>query len=53
MAEFFGELERLAADLYPYRWLIAAGFLVAMAAAGAFAYRQGWHTVAWRGRRQL
>ena len=28
MSGFFGDLERIAADLYPYRWAIAAGVLV-------------------------
>ena len=43
MGEFFGELERLAADLYPYRWYIVAGLVVGLAAIGAFGYRIGWH----------
>ncbi len=43
MSEFFGDLERLAADAYPWRWLIFAGLLVAACAAGAYAYRSGWH----------
>ena len=51
MAEFFGDLERIAADLYPYRWAIAAGVLVALAAFAAFAYRNGWHEALWRRRR--
>ncbi len=45
MEEFFGNLERLAADLYPYRWPIAAGFLAIVAGALTFAYRRGWHLV--------
>ena len=48
MAEFLGGLERLAADLYPYRWPIAAGVLLFLAAFTAFGYRHGWHTVVWR-----
>ena len=51
MAEFFGDLERFAADLYPYRWPIAAGVLVALAAVTAFGFRSGWHVVIWRRRR--
>ncbi len=43
MAEFFGDLERLVADLYPYRWPILTAILVLLAGAGAFAYRKGWH----------
>ena len=50
MAEFFGDLERLAADLYPYRWLIAAGLLVVIAATATFGYRRGWHDFIWRHR---
>ena len=50
MEEFFGDLERLAADLYPYRWAIGAGVLVALAAIGAWGYRQGWHLVLWERR---
>ncbi|MCZ6789800.1 MAG: DM13 domain-containing protein [Chloroflexi bacterium] len=50
MAEFFGELERIAADLYPYRWPIAVGLLAAIAVAIAFGYRRGWHMFAWQRR---
>lgn len=50
MGAFFGELERLVADLYPYRWLIIAVILVALAAVAAFGYRKGWHTVVWEKR---
>ena len=50
MAEFFGDLERLVADLYPYRWPITAGILVALALVAAFGYRRGWHMVIWRHR---
>ena len=45
MQEFFGDLERFAADLYPYRWPIIAGIVVMLAAVGAFCYRRGWHMV--------
>ncbi|MDA1347505.1 MAG: DM13 domain-containing protein [Chloroflexi bacterium] len=31
MEEIFGDLERLAADLLPYRWPIAVAFLAALA----------------------
>ena len=48
IGEFFGDIERLFADLYPFRWLITIGFLIAVAAVIAFAYRQGWHTWIWR-----
>ena len=51
MAEFFGELERLAADLYPHRWTIGAGVLIVLAAMATFGYRKGWHMVVWRRRR--
>ena len=43
MEEFFGNLERLAADLYPYRWPIGAAFLAIVAGVLTFAYRRGWH----------
>ena len=48
MGEFFGDLERLAADAYPYRWPITAGVLLGLAALAAFAYRMGWHRIVWR-----
>jgi len=45
----FGDLERLIAeDLYPYRWPITIAFVLAIAAAAVFAYRMGWHMIAWR-----
>src|SRR3989337_4557153 len=45
----FGDLERLIAeDLYPYRWPIPIAFVLAIAAAAVFAYRTGWHMIAWR-----
>ena len=48
MAEFFGDLERLAADLYPYRWLVAASVLAVLGAMMIFAYRQGWDKWIWQ-----
>jgi hypothetical protein len=39
----FGDVERFASDLYPYRWAITIAFVIAIAALVAFAYRQGWH----------
>ena len=50
MAEFFGDLERLAADLYPYRWPITIGILIVLAAVILFGYRRGWHMIIWRRR---
>ena len=50
MGAFFGELERLVADLYPYRWPITAIVLVALAAVTGHGYRRGWHTVLWQKR---
>ncbi len=47
---FFGELERLASDLYPYRWLVAAVAALALAVAAGVAWRAGWHRIAWRHR---
>ena len=46
----FGDLERAFADLYPYRWAFAAGFIAFMALAAGYAYRQGWHSFLWRHR---
>lgn len=48
LGEFFGDLERLAAEAYPYRWPITAGVLLGFAALAAFAYRMGWHRTIWR-----
>ena len=39
----FGDIERAFADLYEYRWFIAAAFVVAVAVALCVAYRLGWH----------
>ena len=50
MAEFFGALERLAADLYPWRYVIGAGLLVAIAILSAAAYIKEWHLWAWQRR---
>ena len=43
MADFFGDLERLAADFYPYRWPIVAGILIVIAAVAILAYQRGLH----------
>ena len=51
MAEFFGDLERLAADLYPYRWAITAALIVVAAVVGWYAVRVGWHMLLWRFRK--
>ena len=51
MAEFFGTLERIAADLYPWRWPILAAVLVLGAAATYYAYRREIHLALWRRRR--
>ena len=50
MLEFFGHLERLASDLYPWRWLIMAIVLLVVAAVLHYAYKRGWHTYAWERR---
>jgi Electron transfer DM13 len=39
----FGDIERLAADLYPYRVPISLGALLVLAAIVAVGYRRGWH----------
>ena len=46
----FGDIERTFADVYEYRWAIAAGVLVFLAAVVAFGYWKGWHLVIWRHR---
>ena len=51
MAEFFGILERIAADLYPWRWPILAAILVIGAAATYYAYKRQLHLAVWRRRR--
>ena len=48
MAEFFGDLERLAADLYPYRWPIAIGVLAAIVGGVAFGCHRAWNIFVWR-----
>ena len=50
MAEFFGALERLAADLYPWRYVIGAAVLLALAGLGVVAYLRGWHLWVWQRR---
>jgi len=47
---FFGELEELAGQLYPYRWPITIGLIVLLVSAAVFAYRRGWHLTVWRHR---
>ena len=51
MAEFFGDLERLVADLYPYRWAITAALLIVAAVVAWHAVRTGWHMLLWRFRK--
>ena len=46
----FGDIERTFADVYEYRWAIAAGVLVFLAAVVAFGYWKGWHLFLWRHR---
>ena len=50
MGEFFGDLERFAADLYPWRYLIGAAVLVVVGAILASGYLRGWHLWLWRHR---
>ena len=40
---FFGDLERFASDLYPYRWPITIAVAVLLVTAIAFAYGRAWH----------
>jgi len=46
----FGDIERLFADLYEYRWAMLAGILVATAAVAGFAYWKGVHRWMWERR---
>ena len=50
LADFFGNLERLAADLYPYRFPIGLVILIIVAAVVYYAYRRGLHLWAWQRR---
>ena len=50
VAEFFGALERLAADLYPWRYLIGAALLLALAGLSIVAYLRRWHLWVWQRR---
>jgi hypothetical protein len=50
MTEFFGDLERFIADLYPYRWPLTFGLLLVMTAITAYGYRRGLHLQVWRHR---
>ena len=45
-----GDVERALANLYEYRWIIAAVTLVLTAGVLAFGYRQGWHKIILRHR---
>jgi len=46
----FGDIERVAADLYPYRWPITAGLMLALGAGVWAAFRLGWQRWVWRHR---
>ncbi len=47
----FAELERFFSEVvYPNRWPVLAGVLLAAAAAAAIGYRRGWHRTLWRHR---
>jgi hypothetical protein len=50
MLEFLGEIEKVAADLYPYRWPITLAAGAVAVALGAVAWRSGWLAVLWRRR---
>lgn len=47
----FGDLERIAGDLYPYRWPISAAVLLVIAAVLVAAYPRGWHRTIGRHRK--
>ena len=50
MAEFLGDIERLLADLYPYRWPLSVLALLVLTGVVAFGYRKGWHLLVWQRR---
>ena len=50
MEEFFGDLERFFAQLYPYRWALTIGALIVVTAIFIYGYRKGWHLLVWRHR---
>jgi hypothetical protein len=50
VAEFFGDIERFLADLYPYRWPLTILALLVLTGVAAFAYRKGWHLLVWQHR---
>lgn len=45
----FGNIEEfISEELYPYRWPIIIGLVIATAGVLAFAYWRGWHRTLWR-----
>jgi hypothetical protein len=49
--DIFGDIERfLSEDVYPYRWPLTLGLLLAGIAGVAVALRLGWHRALWRHR---
>ena len=44
----FGDIERVFADIYPYRWDFAASVLVFIVALTGSGYWKGWHHTIWR-----
>ena len=40
VAEFFGDIERFLADLYPYRWPLTILALLVLTGVAAFAYQR-------------
>jgi hypothetical protein len=46
--EFLGSMERLAAQIYPYRWYVAAILPFLFLGAGLLIYRRGWYLILWR-----
>ena len=41
--DYVGELERIVAELYSYRWFFLGGGLVVVGATCAFGYLRDWH----------
>ena len=50
MAEFIGDIERLFADLYPYRWPLTMIALLLTAGGVAYSFKKGWHLLVWERR---
>ena len=50
---FFGDIERFLAELYAYRWSVAIGAFIVLAAVTVWGSHKGWHLAFWRRRRAV